>query len=152
METKDGFLSACIQFSVQRGEVDANLREAEAGLRAAAEQQVKLAVLPEMWTTSFVPEIGAALIAQSEAADDHLIELSRENQRYPLVAALKGLAKIGLTREGARMELETMQADREFMNKYTKSWAPGHKAALATMRALHIAANPPEFLTAAAQE
>lgn len=78
METKDGFLSACIQFSVERGEVEKNLQEAEAGLRAAAEQDVKLAVLPEMWTTSFVPEIDAALVARSEAADDHLIELSKE--------------------------------------------------------------------------
>ncbi|MHC5062429.1 MAG: nitrilase-related carbon-nitrogen hydrolase [Planctomycetota bacterium] len=78
METKDGFLSACIQFQVRRGEVDKNLQEAEAGLRAAAEQDVELAVLPEMWSTSFVPEIDAALIARSEAADDRLVELSKE--------------------------------------------------------------------------
>jgi predicted amidohydrolase len=45
------------QFDVRRGAVDANLEEVERGVHAAAADGVELLALPEMWPTSFVPDV-----------------------------------------------------------------------------------------------
>jgi predicted amidohydrolase len=58
--------------------VDHNRDAAEAGIRDAAANGARLVVLPEMWTTSFTPQITDTLLAAAQAADQHMIALSRE--------------------------------------------------------------------------
>ena len=72
------FVAACIQFDVKRGDAAANLQAAEAGLRAAAGHDARLAVLPEMWTLSFLPDASPEALQASAAAEQRLAELSRE--------------------------------------------------------------------------
>jgi predicted amidohydrolase len=73
------------QFDVRRGDVEANVRAALAGLRQAAAEGVELVVLPEMWPTSFVdPAVDATgeeagdLLAASDRALARVAELSSE--------------------------------------------------------------------------
>jgi len=72
------FPCACVQFNVKRGEVEQNRESAEAGIRAAAESGARLAVLPEMWPTSFVKDPSDSLLEASLKADEAIVELSRE--------------------------------------------------------------------------
>lgn len=69
---------ACIQFDVRRGDVVSNLASAEQGLREAAAQGARLAVLPEMWPTSFLPAVTDALLDASRKAEDAITRLSAE--------------------------------------------------------------------------
>lgn len=76
-ETKrEAFLAACLQFDVQRGDVAGNLAEAERLLRRAHKQGARLAVLPELWSTSFMRAFDPAVIAAAAAADQRIQELS----------------------------------------------------------------------------
>lgn len=76
-EPEDGvFHAACIQFDTQRGQVEANMAAARAGLATAAASECRLAVLPEMWSTSFMPEFPAEVLARAAAAEDELRRLS----------------------------------------------------------------------------
>jgi predicted amidohydrolase len=77
-DSQKSFLCACVQFDVRRGDVARNRSAAVAGLRQAAAQGARLAVLPELWTTSFVPEVGDGLLAESLAAEQEVIDLSGE--------------------------------------------------------------------------
>src|SRR5262245_54908583 len=72
------FTAACVQFEVRREDVSRNLAEAEAGLRAAVVAGAKLAVLPEAWTTSLLPRYTPAHVQASLAADERIVELSRQ--------------------------------------------------------------------------
>jgi omega-amidase len=47
------FRAACIQFEIVFGDIDANLRQTETALMRAAEEGVRLAVLPEMWSCGY---------------------------------------------------------------------------------------------------
>jgi predicted amidohydrolase len=78
-----------LQLDVRSDDAEANLRAAEAGVRAAAERGAKLLVLPEMWPTSFPDEGGADGVpvhagagsgpyAATERALARLASLSRE--------------------------------------------------------------------------
>ena len=70
---------AAFQFDVRRGEVAANLAAVEHGLREAADRDVELVLLPEMWPTSFVSDADdARWLMESEAAVARSAELSRE--------------------------------------------------------------------------
>ena len=69
-------VAACVQFDVRRGDVAANLTQAEKGLKDAAAQGARLCVLPEMWSTSFAASYDQELLARSDAAEDRLRELS----------------------------------------------------------------------------
>ena len=71
---------ACIQFDVRRGDVVSNLASAEQGLREAAAQGARLAVLPEMWPTSFLPEVTDAVLQASRKAEDAVTRLAAELQ------------------------------------------------------------------------
>ncbi|GAB4145592.1 MAG: carbon-nitrogen family hydrolase [Planctomycetota bacterium] len=74
---QDGtFRAACIQFDVRRGEVAANLAAARAGIEAAAQEGCRLAVLPEMWPTSFMLDYPPGILAESEKAEQEVRELS----------------------------------------------------------------------------
>ena len=72
------FLSACLQFDVRRGEVAANLASAEHCLRAAKVAGARLAVLPELWSTSFDKSYPPTLLAAALDADARLARLSGE--------------------------------------------------------------------------
>ena len=84
------FLGACLQFDVQRGEVAANLGRAEHGLRAAKKAGARLAVLPELWSTSFAPAYPAPLVAAAQQADSRLAELSRDLEMVVVGSSLEG--------------------------------------------------------------
>lgn len=76
---EDLLVAACVQFDVHRGDVAANLAAVESGLAAAAGEGVELAVLPEMWSTSFMPGFDAAVLAAAARAEQRVLELSREH-------------------------------------------------------------------------
>lgn len=44
---------AAVQFNIRLGDIEANWQAAEAGVRRAAAQGAKLAVLPEMWSSGY---------------------------------------------------------------------------------------------------
>lgn len=67
-----------VQFAIQRGQVGANLAMVLAGLKSLARARANLAVLPEMWTSSFVPEQAERLIAESEAAFEQVRRFARK--------------------------------------------------------------------------
>ena len=69
---------ACIQFDIHRGEVERNLVIAEQHVRAAADDGAILVVLPELWTTSFLPGRDDATLRASALAEIRLLELSAE--------------------------------------------------------------------------
>lgn len=79
-EPDDGvFHAACIQFDVQRGRVDANLAQAKAGIAEAAAEGCRLCVLPEMWSTSFMPQFPDDVLAAAAAAEAELLQLSKDH-------------------------------------------------------------------------
>jgi predicted amidohydrolase len=61
-------------FDVRPGDVPRNLEGARRGLERAAEAGARLLVLPEKWTTSYLPEYPADM---RRASDDALLELHR---------------------------------------------------------------------------
>ncbi|MGE3172294.1 MAG: nitrilase-related carbon-nitrogen hydrolase [Planctomycetota bacterium] len=78
-EIPETLTAACVQFDVRRGDVDGNLRRAEAGIAAAAAQGARLCVLPEMWSTSFLPDYDPATLAAATAAEDRLRQWSGQH-------------------------------------------------------------------------
>ncbi|MBK8975966.1 MAG: carbon-nitrogen family hydrolase [Planctomycetes bacterium] len=70
--------AACIQFDVERGDVDRNERRAESRIREAAAAGAHLVVLPEMWTTSFLETYSDALLQRSAEAEERLKTVARE--------------------------------------------------------------------------
>lgn len=78
MGSESSFLAACIQFDVHRDDVEHNIEQAESCLREAAEQGARLAVLPEMWATSFLPEVNEGHLRKSALADAKMVELASE--------------------------------------------------------------------------
>lgn len=84
-------------------------------------------------------------IGNDPAAIAELIELRRENEKYPLLASIAELAQAGVTPEGARLLLERAKASSSFVDRFTNASAPGHLEAMAYMRSLYLAANPPAW-------
>jgi predicted amidohydrolase len=72
------FLCACLQFDVRRGDVAGNLASAERNLLAAKAAGARLAVLPEMWSTSFAPDYPSALLERAREADARLARVAGE--------------------------------------------------------------------------
>lgn len=70
--------TAAVQFNIHLGEIEANWQSAEQGLRAVAAQGVKLAVLPEMWSSGYDYRHLAALATQSPEILQRLLALSAE--------------------------------------------------------------------------
>jgi len=69
---------AALQFAPLAGDVDANLAAVEAGLRDAAEREVDVVGLPEMWATSFVETGERDWLAPTRDAVARVAELSAE--------------------------------------------------------------------------
>jgi len=72
------FPVAALPFDVRPGEVGRNLESALAGLEEAASAGARLLLLPEKWTTSFLPGYRRALLAESDHALAALHERARE--------------------------------------------------------------------------
>lgn len=72
------FITACVQFDVERGAVEQNLDIAQRNILAATAAGARLIVLPEMWTTSFVEEVTEDLARRAEAAEAELLRLSKD--------------------------------------------------------------------------
>jgi len=75
-DTSDDFLAACVQFDVRAGDVAANCASMRAGVEEAVASGARLCMLPEMWSTSFLPAFTESLLAEAEAAETELRELS----------------------------------------------------------------------------
>jgi len=68
-----------VQFDVHAGDVAINLAAAKAGIAAAAAATARLVVLPEMWSTSFLPGFPPAVLAAAAAAEIEIANLSAEH-------------------------------------------------------------------------
>ncbi len=69
--------AAAIQFTVQQGDVDANLSYVREALARVAGQGANLAVLPEMWSSGFDYRNLNALALRTAGIVEELLELSR---------------------------------------------------------------------------
>ena len=72
--------AAAIQFTVNQGDLDANLTYVRAALKRVAEQGANLVVLPEMWSTGFAYKQLAELALRTEAVVSELCQLSAQHQ------------------------------------------------------------------------
>ncbi|MFQ5749365.1 MAG: carbon-nitrogen hydrolase family protein [Planctomycetota bacterium] len=72
------FPVAALPFDVRPGEVGRNLEAALAGLEAAASAGARLLLLPEKWTTSFLPGYRPALLEENDRALAALHERAAE--------------------------------------------------------------------------
>lgn len=70
--------AAAIQFTVQQGDVDANLAYIRNALARVAGQGANLVVLPEMWSSGFAYRTLNELAQRTAAIVEELLELSRE--------------------------------------------------------------------------
>ncbi len=68
-----------VQFDVERGNVAGNLRKALRGLKRLADAGVRLAVLPEMWTSSLINTDVDRLVAESESAVQEIRRFARNH-------------------------------------------------------------------------
>lgn len=71
-----GITAGAIQFTVQQGDLDANLTSMREALVRVADQGANLAVLPEMWSTGFAYKTLNELAQRTEAVVAELGELS----------------------------------------------------------------------------
>lgn len=85
----ESYVCACLQGDVLRGDVSANVATFERLLRSARDAGAQLAVLPEMWSTSFAPSFDADLIAAAQDADRRLAALSAELDMVVIGSALE---------------------------------------------------------------
>ena len=69
---------AAVQFNIRLGDIEANWQAAAAGLRRAAAQGAKLAVLPEMWSSGYDYRQLAALATHTPELLTRLQALSAE--------------------------------------------------------------------------
>ena len=70
--------AAAMQFTVNQGDVDANLEYVRAALKRAADAGAQLAVLPEMWSSGFAYRNLNELALRTAGIVEELLELSRE--------------------------------------------------------------------------
>lgn len=106
-------VAACVQFDVRRGDVASNLSRAEAGIADAAKNGARLCVLPEMWSTSFLPSYDNAQIAAAEAAEARIAELSKQH-------AMTILGSGPESRDGAIYNCATLYDCGETKGSYRK--------------------------------
>lgn len=70
--------ATAIQFTVNQGDVDANLAYVRSALKRAADRGARLAVLPEMWSSGFAYKNLSELALRTAGIVDELLGLSRE--------------------------------------------------------------------------
>jgi omega-amidase len=71
------FVAACVQFDVRPADVATNCAAMRAGVEEAVLAGARLCVLPELWSTSFLPQFDDEIVQQAEEAERELAELSR---------------------------------------------------------------------------
>ena len=77
MATMTVIAAAAVQLDLAREDPTGNLERALKGLEEAASRGVRLAVLPEMWPTSFEPSAGEEALEWSSRAIEAVAEASR---------------------------------------------------------------------------
>jgi predicted amidohydrolase len=82
-------VAACVQFDVRRGDVDANVRSVRDGLELAIAASARLCVLPELWSTSFMPGYAPDVLAAAAAAEHELRELSARHELVVVGSAVE---------------------------------------------------------------
>lgn len=108
------FRAGFVQFDIRRGQVGANLKTVLAGLAALAKAKVRLAVLPEMWTSSFIAADVERLTEESHAA---LLEVRRAARKYGMVVAGSSYERVG---RGVHNTAYVVDADGEIVGGYRK--------------------------------
>lgn len=114
--TDRDYLAACVQWDVRPGDVATNVAAMRAGVEEAVAAGARLCVLPELWSTSFLPSFDEDIARQAEAAEKELSDLSRTH----------GLILVGSTIEGA--------AERVFNTAHV--WQRGE--CLGSYRKIHL--------------
>lgn len=76
----DHYLAACVQFDVSPGDVAANVASLQAGIEEAVGAGASLCVLPELWSTSFLPGYDEDIVAQASAAEETARGLSEQHK------------------------------------------------------------------------
>lgn len=71
------FLAACVQFDVRPGDVATNCAAMRAGIDEAVSAGAKMCVLPELWSTSFLPQFDDDVVREAQEGERELAELSR---------------------------------------------------------------------------
>lgn len=71
-----GICASAIQFPIVAGDVDANLEQARSALQRAHDQGVRLAVLPEMWSSGYNYKRLAELADETPRVADEIADLS----------------------------------------------------------------------------
>jgi predicted amidohydrolase len=108
--------AAAVQFNIALGDVDANLHAALAGIRRARENDARLAVLPEMWSTGYDYKRLAALAAETPR----------------VIEALKGItAELGMVTVGSL-------AEKDGGTIYNTAYVIDHGEVVGTYRKLHL--------------
>jgi predicted amidohydrolase len=70
---------ASIQWDVELGQVSANLDKARTLIKQAADEGTRLAVLPEMWATSFMAEAATEAASAVKDAEAEIQDLSKRH-------------------------------------------------------------------------
>ena len=70
------FLAACVQFDVRPGDVATNCAAMRAGIEEAVSAGAKMCVLPELWSTSFLPQFDDDVVREAQEGERELAELS----------------------------------------------------------------------------
>jgi omega-amidase len=86
------FQAGYVQFDIKRGNIRANLRAALRGLQNLADADVKLAVLPEMWTSGMVAGELSRMVEESDAA---LQEIRHFAQQHAMVVIGSSYERVG---------------------------------------------------------
>jgi predicted amidohydrolase len=109
----DTLTVACIQFDVRRGDVTENLRQAEEGIAAAARDGARLCVLPEMWSTSFLPTYDAATLAAAATAEETLQRLSLQHDLVAIGSSVESA-------DGALFDCARVYDQGRLLGRYRK--------------------------------
>lgn len=108
------FRAGFVQFDIKRGDVKRNLEAVAAGLKTLAADRVRLAVLPEMWTSSFVAADVERLVDESDRA---VHALRRAARRYKMVLAGSSYERAG---KDIFNTVFVIDADGEVVGTYRK--------------------------------
>jgi predicted amidohydrolase len=103
-----------VQFDIKRDRVEANLAMVETQLAALARAKVKLAVLPEMWTSSSVPGELERIAAESAGAVQELRGFAR---RHGMVVVGSSWERVG---RHVYNTAQVIDADGEIVGAYRK--------------------------------
>jgi len=105
---------ASIQWDVQLGQVSANLEKARELIKQASDTGNRLAVLPEMWATSFMAEDAPQVRAAVEDAEAEIQDLSK---RHHII--LVG-SNYEFTKDGKIYNRARLYEEGEILGEYRK--------------------------------